>query len=135
MSKQARNRTKLGVYEIKINRIIAIVIFFLTMSISTEVTAITRGEVMDRNAAANVASCANQYLGRPNSGANTEVWIMCLHVSSELAGRDKLNVARQVIRSKGYNVFEVENKPSLFSATPEPRDLTQGMIDRILSGE
>ena len=90
---------------------------------------------MDRNAAANVESCANQYLGRPNAGANTEVWIMCLHVSSELAERDKLNVARQVMRKKGYNVFEVEKKPSWFSRSPGPSDLTPKMIDSISSGK
>ena len=102
----------------KFARSICMLILFYAMSISTEVSAVTRGEVMDRNAATNVASCAKQYLGRPNSGANTEVWIMCLHVSSEIAGRDKLNVARKVIRAQGYNVFEVEKNQNGFLSRP-----------------
>lgn len=90
------------------------------------VAQVTRGEVADRNAAMAVERCAKQYLGRPNSGPDTEIWIMCLHSSSELAGRNKINVARQVLRYQRKNVFE-----SGQSST----DLSQQFIERINRGD
>jgi len=83
---------------------------------------VTRGEVADRNAAMEVEKCARQYLGKSNSGPDTEVWIMCLHSSSELAGRNKINVAHQVIRYQKKNVFETNQSSA---------ELSQQLIDRI----
>lgn len=85
---------------------------------------VTRGEVRDREAALDVERCANQYLGKPNSGPETEIWIMCLHVSSELAGRDKVRVAERVLAQRG-NVFEPDR----------PSTLTPSLIERIRRGE
>lgn len=87
---------------------------------------VTRGGVADRNTAMEVERCAKQYLGKPNSGPDTEVWIMCLHSSSELAKRNKINVARQVLRYQRKNVFE-----SGHSST----ELSQQLIDRINRGD
>jgi hypothetical protein len=81
-------------------------VFIVAIALASCGKPVTKGELADRNAATEVERCANQYLGHPNSGPDTEIWVMCLHVSSELAQRNKINVARQVIRQKGRNVFE-----------------------------
>jgi hypothetical protein len=112
----------------------AFVLLLAIVALPIPASSLTRGEVRDIDAAASVERCATQYLGRRTSDANTEVWIMCLHVSAELAERDKLNVARQVLRIQGYNVFEIEEKPARFSGKADPIDLTPDMIKRIQSG-
>lgn len=113
----------------------AIIATLAVILISSTSAAITRGEVEDRRVASEVARCAKGYIQRYSSGSpNTELWIMCLHASSELARRDKIDVARQVIRREGYNVFEIEDKPGWFGNS-EPKDLTVQMIDRIKRGE
>ena len=109
----------------------ALLFIFVMLAMPPAASQTTRGEIMDRHAAADVERCAKQYLGRQSSGANTDVWLMCLHVSAELAERDKVNVARQVIRQQRYNVFEVEEKPGLFSRSPGPNELTPEMIERL----
>ena len=93
---------------------------------STAAGQITRGELADRDAAIEVERCAKQYLGKPSSGPSTEIWIMCLHASSELARRNKINVARQVIRDQRINVFE-SGQPS--------NELSPQLIDRINRGD
>jgi hypothetical protein len=106
----------------------------ITVLLSPEVLAITRGEVADRQAAVDVSSCAHQYLGQSNSGPNTEIWIMCLHASSELARRDKIDVARRVIENIGYNVFEIEVAPGWFSGG-DNKTLSPALIDRVHRGD
>lgn len=66
---------------------------------------VTKGDVKDMNTAIEVERCARQYLGKPSNGPDTEIWITCLHASSELARRDKIKVARRILKKKG-NVFE-----------------------------
>ncbi|HKM36064.1 MAG TPA: hypothetical protein VJY83_00295 [Thiopseudomonas sp.] len=83
---------------------------------------VTRGDVADRNAAREVERCTKQYLKASNPEPDSEYWIMCLHVSSELANRDKIKVAQQVIRSQGKNVFESDQAST---------ELSQKLIDRI----
>lgn len=97
--------------------------------------AITRGEVADMTAATEVIRCANGYIGRGSGGdKHTELWRMCLHAVAELAYRDKIDVARRVIKKQGYNVFEIEEDPGWFGNS-EPKELTAEMIARIHRGE
>lgn len=89
----------------------------------------TRGEVQDRLVASDAERCAKQYLGKPTSGPNTEIWIMCVQVSASLESRDPVNVAKQVIRQQGWNVFEFENRSG------SNGELSVAGTARIASGE
>jgi hypothetical protein len=84
----------------------------------------TRGDIRDMETANDVERCAHQHLGKPNSSADTEIWITCLRVSSELDQRDKIRVARRVVEKQGKNVFE--DSASL--------DLSPSLIARIKRG-
>lgn len=68
-------------------------------SVSCERT--TQGDLRDREAAAEVSRCAEQYLGRPNSGSPQEVWMTCLKTVSETSGRDQDKIAAHVSRAEG----------------------------------
>lgn len=69
---------------------------------------VTRGEVRDRQLAMDTERCAEQYLGRANSGPNAEIWIMCVQITAKQGTRDAVGVANRVIINRGWNVFEFE---------------------------
>lgn len=89
----------------------------------------TKGDVKDRLVAAEAERCAKQYLGKPNSGPNSEIWIMCAQVSASLERHDPVRVARQVIRQQGWNVFEFESRAG------STAELSAAGIARLASGE
>ena len=63
----------------------------------TSRTPVTRGEIMDRNAAAEAERCARQYL--PNAGdasARAEIWAMCVSLAAESTGRNPEAIRRHI---------------------------------------
>lgn len=90
---------------------------------------VTHGELLDRDAASDTDRCARQYLGRPNSGPNDEIWIMCVQIVSNRLGRDVVNVAQRIVDKEGWNVFEFENRSGA------GREISEQGAARLRSGE
>lgn len=86
---------------------------------------VTKGDIWDREAADDASRCAKQYLGRPNSGPDEEIWIMCTQIAAKQKSRPVARVANRVAIKQGKNVFEPGSG----------RELSAAMIARLESGQ
>ena len=86
---------------------------------------VTKGDIWDREAADDASRCAKQYLGRPNSGPDEEIWIMCTQIAAKQKSRPVARVANRVAIKQGKNVFEPGSG----------RDLSAAMVARLESGQ
>lgn len=58
---------------------------------------VTRGDILDRNAASEAQRCARQYLsGAADASARSEIWDMCIGVAAETSGRNPEAIRRHI---------------------------------------
>ena len=100
-------------------------LFAIALAVSACGERTTKGDIWDMEAADEAERCAGQYLGRPNSGPDAEIWIMCTQIASKRADRQVVRVANRVVKAQRRNVFE----------PGAAREISAAMIARLESGE